>query len=90
MRTNSSTIKTILSILMALTVLFVLAGLCLFIFYCKKAGGDFPVLSCIVFAAAALLSVLSVIFLSQLSEAPVVNPAAEKADETKAAFSCAI
>lgn len=89
MRTNSSTIKTILSILMALTVLFVLAGLCLFIFYCKKAGGDFPVLSCIVFAAAALLSVLSVIFLSQLPEAPVVNPAAEKADETKAAFSSA-
>lgn len=89
MRTNSSTIKTILSILMALTVLFVLAGLCLFIFYCKKAGGDFPVLSCVVFAAAALLSIFSVIFLFQIPEAPVIDPAAEKKDEEKAALSSA-
>lgn len=89
MRTNSSTIKTILSILMALTVLFVLAGLCLFIFYCKKAGGDFPVLSCVVFAVAALLSIFSVIFLFQIPEAPVIDPAAEKKDEEKAALSSA-
>lgn len=89
MRTNSSTIKTILSIFMALTVLSVLTGLCLFIFYCKKAGGDFPVLPCIVFAAAALLSVLSLIFLFQLPEAPVVDPAAEKKDEVKTALSSA-
>lgn len=89
MRTNSSTIKTILSILMALTVIFVLAGLCLFIFYCKKAGGDFPVLSCVVFAVAALLSIFSVIFLFQIPEAPVIDPAAEKKDEEKAALSSA-
>ncbi len=89
MRTNSSTIKTILSILMALTVLFVLAGLCLFIFYCKKAGGDFPVLSCVVLAVAALLSIFSVIFLFQIPEAPVIDPAAEKKDEEKAALSSA-
>lgn len=89
MNTKSNNIKTILSILMALTVLSVLIGLCLFVFYCKKAGGGFPVLPCIVFAAAALLSILSVIFLFQLPEAPAVNPAAEKEDGTKAALSSA-
>lgn len=88
MHTKSNQVTTILTILMALTILFVLGGLCLFIFDLKKAGGGFPVFPCITSVIAALLAIISVVFLTSLPAAPSVDPSSEaKKEEANKALS---
>lgn len=90
MHTKSTKVKTILTILMALTILFVLGGFCLFILDFKKAGGGFPLFSCITSAIAAVLAIISVVLLTRIPAAPSVDPSSEaKKEEANKALSLA-